>query len=169
MVKLVDIMEKEEPNGTYVAVKFSDDSNKRLGEFCLDNNVTDPLNEEDFHSTVIYSRTHLKDFETLGEISPSWEAEPLGFEVWPTKPNAYKDEAGFCLVMKIKCPEMLRRFEKVMNNTGASYDFEEYIPHITLSYEIDEDFDISTLKWTSNPLEIVLEYTEDLILNEDLQ
>ena len=70
--------------------------------------------------------------------------------------------------MKFKSKTLSNRHNEIMkNNPKAVYDFPEYIPHITLSYDV-EDFDVSKLDYKSlsdylgGTIENGVEYTEDL-------
>ena len=165
---MIDLIENDtpEPNGSYVGVKFDDESLDALVEFTKANKIPKPLSRNDFHSTVVYSRKHLPDFTVTGDIDTPWQATPKGFDIWESKPNAYKDEHTFCLVMEIECPDMVKRHELARSEHGATYDFDEYKPHITLSYNVGEDFSKDGLKWEGDPLQVTNEYIEDLNLDK---
>lgn len=163
-MKMNELMEnKKQPDGTYAAVKFDDETNKMLVEFCNQNNIPNQLNDNDFHCTVTYSRKYLPDYEPLTTIDPAWNATPDHFEVWESGPNAYKDDTTHCLVLKLQSPELHERFKYAMDDLGATYDYDEYKPHVTLSYDVGEDFDHESLPLPGN-ISIVSEYTEDLDL-----
>ncbi len=152
--------EKKTPEGTYAAVKFNDQAVDQMHNFCNDNDIPNPLGRGEFHATLIYSKKHLPDFEPQEEVD--WNATPIGFDVWKSEANSFKEKATYCLVMKLKCAELTDRFNYIMDNFDATYNFDEYIPHVTLSYDVGEDFDKKTLKWTGDNLVITSEYSEDL-------
>lgn len=163
-MKMSELMEEtKQPDGTYAAVTFDGDTNKMLVNFCKDNNIPNPLNENDFHCTVTYSRKHLPDYDPLTTIDPSWQAKADHFEVWESGANAFKDHVTHCLVLKLNCPELHERFKYAMDDLGATYDYDEYKPHVTLSYDVGEEFDHESLPMPGN-ISIVSEYTEDLNL-----
>lgn len=166
IVELIETESTQQSTGTYVGVKLDDSSLDSLVEFAKSNDIPNPLKRSDFHSTVVYSRKHLPDFDPVGNIDEPWIATPKGFDVWESKPNAYKDESTFCLVMEIDCPDMVKRHDHAREDHGATYDFDEYKPHITISYDVGKDFDKSNLEWSGEPLKISNEYSEELNLNK---
>jgi len=147
------------PKGTYASVKYDEHSTEQLYQFCKDNNIPKPLRRDKYHSTLIYSSNHLPEFKAQSKVR--WYANPIGFETWASTSNS--DKVTQCLVMRIECKELTDRFNYIMDNYDAIYDFDEYKPHITLSYDVGDDFEIDDLKYTGDPLVITSEHTEDLI------
>lgn len=160
-MKLEEIMEKEESKpGTYAGVHFSPATLDSLEQYVQDNKIPSPLEKDHFHTTVLYSRKHLPDFEPAGDYDTPMIGVPKKFEIWPSQP----DESGHvkkCLVLTYKCDELCQRHKDLMTDHGATYDFDEYKPHVTLSYDIG-DFDISELPEFEEELEITNEYGEEL-------
>lgn len=126
---------EEEIKGSYAAVLFDDETAARLAAFAEDNRVPNALAPHEFHTTILASRTPVfwRPMHDIGHI-----ARPTGFEVWDTQ------DGKRCLVMRVESPFFQTRFDLGMAR-GATYDFDEYKPHITLSYDVDEGFDASTL------------------------
>lgn len=164
-MKIKDLYEAvKNPDGTYAAVTFDEGTVDSLLAFCKENGVPSPLGANDFHTTLVYSRNFLKDIVINPVINPPWNATVVEFELWESKPNSYKEHTTHCLVMKLDCPELVDRFNFIMDNYDATYDFDEYIPHVTLSYDAGEDFNVAGLQWDKGPLVIVSEYSDDLNL-----
>ena len=46
---------------------------------------------------------------------------------------------GKCLVMALESEELHEHHNMLRKKYGASYDFPEYIPHMTVSYSYDSD------------------------------
>jgi hypothetical protein len=160
------IMENENKKGTYAAYHFSDETTTTLKEFCEANNIPNALNPEDFHSTLLYSRKYLPDYEPAGCLDQPLIATPIGFEVWTSPANAFKENETKCLILKYECKGQVERFNQLMSEHEATYDYDEYKPHVTLSYDIG-DFDISELDISQiPPLEAVEEYAEELNLDK---
>lgn len=156
---LNELMEakEEKEKGTYSAVKFTKESIEALREFVDSNDIQNGLPSKDFHTTVAYSRK-VVDIEPLGKIDPPWGAKPVGFEVWGEEKKA--------LVLKLSCKELKARFDEFMN-AGATYDFDDYIPHVTLSYDVGDDFDKASLSAKDIPtLLIDKDYIEELDLDK---
>lgn len=164
-MRLTDLHEKEtqeESNGTYAAVTFCDESVNTLTKFVEDNEIPNPVAPEKFHCTLMYSRKPVPEFEPQSVIDPQWAAEHKNFELWDSQPD---DDGNTrkVLVMQLDCPELVDRFNFIMDNYDATYDFDEYKPHVTLSYDAGEDFDVSTLKWAGgDPINVASEYREEL-------
>ena len=70
-------------------------------------------------------------------------------------------------MLKYTCPELNVRHAYLMEKHSATYDFSDFMPHITLSYDIC-DLNIATLPNIHDYLDtvvIVNEYSRELILD----
>lgn len=163
-MKVQDFLIEERKNGIYVAVKFSDDTINRLLKYCNKANIPEVLKADEFHCTLSYSRKDVPDFEPKEKIKEI--GVPYKFEVWPSSPNAFKKDMTYCLVLKFKSDYLQKRFDKIMS-MGATYDYDKYQPHISLSYNVDKDFDVKKLPPIKElgDFEIVSEYSEELELD----
>ena len=141
----------EKSKGTYAAVRYSDESIKKLEKVVKEL----PNPNYDFHTTLLYSRKYLPNYKPLGKIQET--ATVNGFKIFDTQ-----DEKR-ALVLTLDCPFLVNRHNELMKEHGATYDYDEYIPHITLSYDL-EDRQIEKINF-NEVLEIVLEYSEDLKLD----
>jgi len=81
---------------------------------------------DDLHVTITYSRTPV-DWFKVGE---SWSAE---LKIAAGGPRAIEQFDGGAIVLLIKASELEWRHED-MKRAGASSDYPEYQPHITISY-----------------------------------
>lgn len=163
-MKLQDLLEQEAP-GTYAGAHFSPESQAKLVKLISRTKIPNGVPSDKLHTTLIYSRKHLPDFQAMGEISPPWRATPVKYDVWESQPDE-DGKKSKCLVLVLNCPAACERHSQVMDEHGATYDFDEYTPHVTLSYDIG-DFDVSTLPEPSEIGELKYgeEYQEDLNLN----
>ena len=144
----------EENKGTYAAVKPDDESKHILMKYLHDKGVPNPESGDKLHSTLLYSRKHLKDYKSDAHLSH--DATPHKIEVWPTKSGKK------CLVLKLHSPSLQARHEHLMDKHKATYDYPEFKPHISLSYDIG-DYDHSKLTHHDIPhLKLTHEYHEDL-------
>ena len=160
-MKLFELNNKD-PIGSYVAVKFSKESTNAIRNFMVETNIPDKLKQSELHSTIVYSRVHLPEFKAHGTLSEPWIATPTGFKIWESKPNSFDKRSTYCLVMTISCKDMDDRHNYAKKDHGATFDFDEYQPHITLSYDVGVGFDVDKLKWTGDPISVISEYCEDL-------
>jgi len=152
---------QKQPDGTYVGIKFTKETNQRIKDFMKQYDIPNPIKSDSFHCTVIYSRKYLPTFEAQGEINPPWKGEATRMDIFTSASNTN------CLVIVFDCPEVIARHHEIMDNYGATYDYPEYKAHVTLSYDCG-DFDpnsIANLKDAVGEIEIDNEYTENLNLN----
>ncbi len=95
---------------------------KVLTDFMKANGVTGPV--DDFHVTVAFSRKAL-DFD-------DFELDKNGVTV--DLMDAKVKELGKALVIDCPSKDLEKRF-KYFRDNGASWDFDGYLPHVSLSYE----------------------------------
>jgi len=165
-MKLKDITiteNKKEQKGTYAGVRFDAKTLNNIRDFTKKNNVPNVVPRKKIHTTLLYSRKYLPNYEAQGEINPPMEGQPLKFEVWDSQPD---DDGNVkkCLVLSYKCDELTKRHNFLMKEHKATYDYDSYKPHITFSYDVG-DFDYKNLPAFTNPITIVSEYKEDLNLD----
>lgn len=148
------------PDGTYAGARFSAVSKDAIKSYIDKNNIPNSPNLDSLHTTILYSRKFLPEFKAKGPYDPSIKATPTGFESWPSQP----DENGHrknCLVLTFDAPDLVNRHESLMKTHDAAYDFDEYKPHVTLSYDVG-DRDPTKLPEFTEELEMTEEYGEDL-------
>ena len=151
---------KPEPDGTYIAVRLTKETKDKIKKFIKDNDIPNPLDTSDLHSTMIYSRKYLPDYECLGKLDKPWKGKAKKFEVFDT------EEGKKCLVVVYDCDKIEKRHKEIRKEHGATHDFPEYIPHVSLSYDIGK-FDVDTLNIDDiGDIFIDEEFTEDLDLDK---
>lgn len=162
-MKLRDFLIERKTNGLYAAVYFSDDTINRISKYCKKAKIPNTLDTNDFHSTLAYSRKPLNNFVPIEKLNET--GIPIGFEVWASEPNAFKDDKTHCLVLHYESDYMRKRFDEILD-LGATYDFDEYNPHISFSYDVGASFDIESLPPVDELglLNIIGEYSEPLDL-----
>lgn len=152
---------KESKTGSYVAVRFSDDSQDRLTEFAKQRKLNNLVPTDKYHITVIYSRKPISDgFKAYGLLEDPLIVQPNHLSIFPTQSGSN------ALVLELEAPQLKSRHKELMDKYDLEYDFDEYKAHVTLSYDCGEykpsdDEDYSSLE----DLEIVEEYHEPLNLN----
>lgn len=165
-MKLNELVEEKQktPDGTYAGVRFTKKTVDAIIEFCDEHDIPNPIKPNKFHTTLLYSRKYLPDYKPKGKYDSPLVGKPGSFDIWRSKPTDGSDPA-YCLVLKYSCPELTKRHEELMKEHGATFDYDEYRPHITLSYDVGKEFDLKDLPEFDGPIEIELEYSEDLNLN----
>lgn len=163
-MKLTEITEaKKTPDGTYAGVRFKPKTIKAIKAFIKDNEIPNPIRTEKIHTTLLYSKKHLPDFEPRGKLDDMMVGKPSGFEKWPSQPDD-EGNVAMCLVLKYDCPDLVARHKDLMKEHDAHYDFDEYKPHITFSYDV-ASLQCKDLPKFDADIEIVEEYGEDLNLD----
>lgn len=128
-------------DGTYVSLNLSKESKALLDNFVEMNlGLTERVDPSTYHITVIYSRTPVPTAENLLDMPSNLPVEALatGYEVFPTKND------GDCLVMRLACP-YATRLNSELTKQGATSDYAEYKPHLTIAYDITQKVDPNTL------------------------
>lgn len=96
------------------------------------------LSKGELHITLIYSKTPIS-FKARGKLDPPIEIRPKHYSIFTTV------EGENCLVLEIESEAIVARHNEIMSDTGASYDHPDFKPHISLSYDVGEDFDLDSL------------------------
>jgi hypothetical protein len=164
-MKLSDILEENEPKkGTYAGVRYSPESIEAVQTFLKEHSIPNPVADDKIHTTLLYSRKFLPNYEPKGKLAKPMQAKFHQYDVWKTSPQDETQEKWNCLVMKLKCPELEALHKQYMDEHKATYDYPVYTPHVTLSYNIG-DYDITKLPNFTAPLHITEEYGEELNLD----
>lgn len=163
-MKLEELQESKKPKkGTYAGVNFSDATIKAVHQYAVDNKIPKALKPEKYHTTVLYSRKYLPNYKPAGTFEKPLVGKFTGFDIWKSSPDKNEDPTN-CLVMEFDCPELTKRHNDLMDEHDATYDFDEYKTHITLSYDVG-DLTVDSLPKFKDNIDIVSEYHEDLNLN----
>lgn len=129
----------ERRNGTYGSIKYCESTVQEINRWMDDHNIPNRIDDRDIHTTLIYSRVKLAELENA--------------ETYRTLDSKFKvsgfDKFGDALVMLIEAPELVELHESLKKDFGATHDYEDYRPHVTLSYGIDEGFDLNSLNLPS--------------------
>jgi len=144
-------------DGTYVGTVFDKDTRKAIKELMVELKVPNRTPSARLHSTIIYSRKHAPDLKATEAIYPI-KAKGKELHIFETR------DGKRALVLKLDCPELIERHNEIMAEHQTTYDFPEYIPHVTLSYDC-ESFDPESYKGKLPNLVIEGEYVEDLKLD----
>lgn len=132
-------------DGTYVAYQMSKESRELLDHFVEMNlGLTERLNPDTYHITIIYSRTPVPQAEQfIGETTAT--ANAVGYEIFPTKTG------DKCLVLRVQSSQA-EVFNKHLGAMGATSDYPDYKPHVTIAYNIQQEIDAKDLPVPQFPL-----------------
>lgn len=120
------LSEEIHPAGTYVNVKVSDSDKTKLYDWCQENGIGPLMDKEDYHATVVYSPTPCPDAIEYDFNLPA-EANIVGWK-------AFDSQLGRCLVAQLQSQDLTKYNMDMKNIYGATSNFPEYIPHITVSW-----------------------------------
>ena len=164
-MKLEDVLlfekKEEQSKGTYAGVRFSEDTVNQIKTFMEENEIPQPIPDEKMHTTLLYSRKHLPDYKAHGDYKQMMVGEPTEFDLWESQPDEDGNKSN-CLVLQYDCEPLLERHKSLMDEHGGTFDFDEFKPHVTLSYNVG-DLDLSNLNPSNiGPINVISEYQEDL-------
>jgi len=168
-LRLEDLIETESTKGTYAGVRLSQDDEDTIIELVKKMEIPNPIERDAIHLTLLYSRKFLPDYEALGKVD-MW-AYPKGFHIF--EGGNGKD----ILVLLVDSPDLEKRHKLLMKEHRATYDFPDFRPHITLSYDLEDFMRLRNKKSVLDniknefdtilpkELHISMEYKEDLNLD----
>ncbi len=122
------LFESSAPGGTYACLIPSVESREELYAFCAKLGIPDLEEPDEYHCTLIYSKKSCPDV-IKEDFGLPCKALPIGFKILGTDKKV--------LVLEIYCPNAVRLHELFMEKHGATHDYPEYIPHITVAGEFD--------------------------------
>ena len=135
---------------TFAGIELSRSAENKILTYQEDNNIPNP-NTKKLHITLLYSRKYLPEYQAFGEMSEM--ADPAGWDVFVHGNNR-------ALILRLDCPYLEERFKYLKDKHQASFDYEEYKPHITFSYDVG-DFDEKTLPAFKHKIKMIKEYRRD--------
>lgn len=147
------------PRPLYVQRKLLNAS--ALIAWAKENGFKSTLAAADMHVTVLYSRSPVDPMK-MGE---SWSGDDQGrIRVKPGGPRAIERFGENAVVLLFASWELESR-HRSMVEAGGSHDFEDYHPHVTLSYEVPAGVDLAAIKPYAGALEFGPELFESLDLD----
>lgn len=154
-MRYAELFEEQEP-GTYVGARFTSETNEGLRRYQEKFRIPNPLSADKFHTTISYSRVPI-EWEPREDLQddPSAEVVAGGLTVFESRKDSTR-----CLVLLLDSDYLQERFDTAIE-AGATHDFPDYKPHITLSYDIGT-LDIKRLPVPEVELVLSHEYAEPL-------
>jgi len=134
--------------GVYGSFKLTQASAEMVAEWIIDSEIIEPIDTKDLHITTTYSKVDPKR-----EILPSNKTNII---------LDYKEFSiatyGRALVLEVTSDE-LEEIHKSALDAGASYDYDTYKPHITISYNAEANENILPLLFPPN-FNLILSHEE---------
>jgi hypothetical protein len=142
----------EKNDGTYVAVRFSDESNKKLKAYAESLNLK-PI--KDFHATIVYSPTTLD--VPIGDTSFNTTLIPKSLKYLGEVGNKYR-----ALALVVHSDDLQTRYDYYVDKKNFKSRFNSYIQHISLAYQPSEGININELPLPDFEIEVINERVEKL-------
>lgn len=141
------------PKGVYISVNIQEESKIALGSY-MEKYLSfyNNLELDDLHCTIIYSAKELKEEVLLKDYKLIANFNRF---------SKFGDDKNI-LVIEINSETLVNRNKELTKEYGFVSDYDEYKPHITLSYSV-EDLDINSLP----PLDFAIYLCDESI--EELQ
>jgi len=108
---------------------------------------------DEFHTTIVYSKKPVeiqKKILDLKDLPYSCEAVVKDWTIFES-PNY-----GRSFVLVLNCPKCEKLFKEWIEK-GASFDYDKYIPHLTLYYDLPKDIDPEDLFKKLKGLKIIFD------------
>ncbi len=123
---------KTTPKGSYAAVNFDTSTTDAVLDFIKENKIPNGLRANKMHATLLYSRKYFSNYKPVGKMEKPFVSKFSSFDIFESQ-NGDK-----CLVLRFICESLTKRHKDLMKEHGATYDYDEYKPHITLSYDVGD-------------------------------
>ena len=146
--------------GTYAAYRVSGESTRDIERFISESGIDlgpERVPSDEYHCTLLYSR-----LVHAGYVPSQTLSHRARFKEW--KVFESKETKKRCLVMALECPTLIARHRELMRVLGATYDFDDYIPHVTLSYCMapEWDGDLSKIPAFQGDIFLEGEYSQEI-------
>lgn len=115
-------------NGNYYGVKPTDEAKEKIESIMKDLKLKEPVDVDDIHVTLMYSPD---------KGNPMIPPSDLEYKAHPSKFALFGDEKD-CLVIKLESKDLEARHKELLA-TGFIHTYDDYKPHITLSYNYEGD------------------------------
>ncbi|UPT53037.1 hypothetical protein [Synechococcus phage Yong-M3-232] len=128
-----------QPRPLYVSRKLLNGAD--LIAWAKANGFESTLPAADMHVTVLYSKRPVDPMK-MGE---TWTGEEGGgLTIKPGGPRALERFGEGAVVLQFASWSLQSRHEQMVRE-GASHDYPEYLPHVTLTYEAPEGLDLAAI------------------------
>lgn len=124
------LFESTHPGGTYSSVLPSAESKEQLFAFVNSIGIENLVEPDEYHCTLIYSKVSCLDVADEDFNLPC-KAMVIGYKVLGTDKKV--------LVAELYFPNAIRLHDLFMEKHGATHDYPEYIPHITIADDFKDD------------------------------
>lgn len=146
--------------GIYMCANFDQASHEAIKKVQKTMGLENPVQPHKLHCTIVYSRKTV-DLFPASDISE--RAAIVDVEKWDTK-------YGSTIVGILESEYLHERFKDAMD-AGATYDFDDYKPHVTLAYDSGIESIEGVKRLLTFPVELTIigETAEPLDLDKSVE
>lgn len=130
-------MPQKKADGTYVCVKFTKESGKKLYNFAKSLGLK-PIPAHEMHITIVYSTKKLKIKNGISGMNFSVQGSKLEY-------LGDKDSNWRALTLKLKS-EKLQDLHDSFKEYGYIHPYDDFIPHVSLAYQPPEDLELDKIE-----------------------
>ena len=127
------------PRPLYVYRKLMPSSGRKLQAWAAEKGIPGLLPVGELHTTILYSKAPV-DWFKMGD---GWSATEK-LRIVPGGARAII-RFGAAIVLRFASSDLKWRHEE-MERQGASHDYDEYAPHVTIAYAPEDAFDVEALE-----------------------
>lgn len=113
----------------YGNLKVSEESKHKIIELCESIGI-EPTNQEDLHCTIMYSRENVDKLISFSEDDFDLPVEGVGSKLLVLGKDT------FSVVIALESSKIIQMHNELIEE-GASYDYPEFIPHVSVAYYED--------------------------------
>lgn len=135
--------------GSYASCDYDLETIDHLVEWCLQNGIPSPVKPSSFHTTLLYSRTIVQpqdivDLEIALDVAHALrhpiEMKACGFRLFDSMNGPDRRS----LVIELDAPQLVDIHNQLIKS-GGTHDYDDYVPHVTVSYRASANFDLTAL------------------------
>lgn len=132
-------------HGTYAALEVSAESTQEIIKKVEGSGVQRANDYWEFHCTLIYSRTPFPQ-------AMFYDLEPSLFTAYPLRYEEWRGHDGKNYLVLLVESDKIREQHELFVSEGASHDYDEYRPHITITDNWDSRIPVSSIQIPDNPI-----------------
>ena len=150
----------ERRQGTYVSCTYTDETAQAIAAWCVENLIPDPLDPKKYHTTILYSRKPVEKAMEIVKLNEGLEFKAKGFHMFDSK----EDPTRAALVIELDAPEIVAAHKRLIS-AGGTHDYDDFTPHLTVSYTALKSTDLSVLPLPTFKFKLKAVKSEPLDLN----
>jgi hypothetical protein len=152
---------------SYIGGLFTYGDAIRIEEFCEKNKIPNHLTKEQFHVTLIQSET---EFTAVNQYLMFLDITFDKYVIWKTKMDENGKQKN-CLVVLLHSDKISDLHDRMLKKYNA-IEKHKYSIHVTLSYDIGDNFDITTLQKMNTEEALGIDYlfyekSNDTLVGQD--